>query len=119
MPPGLFDRLPPHMIHRKPRIEQGPSILTEYAPNFRSSIIDWTAQTPQDIETREGMTDGNIWHMNINPQQIFARRMPYRAPIERLYLCGSGTHPGGDITGAPGHNSAKVILKDLARVVVH
>ena len=92
-------------------------VISEYAPNFRSSIIDWTAQTPKDIETREGMTDGNIRHIDITSQQIFSRRMAYRSPIERLYLCGSGTHPGGDITGAPGHNAAKAILKDLSKVV--
>ncbi|MFQ5933759.1 MAG: phytoene desaturase family protein [Dehalococcoidia bacterium] len=95
--------------------EQIIDVLTEYAPNFRSSIIDWTAQTPKDIEIREGMTDGNIRHIDITLQQIFARRMPYRSPIENLYMCGAGTHPGGEVTGAPGHNAAKVILKDLKR----
>ncbi|MEE9324483.1 MAG: FAD-dependent oxidoreductase, partial [Dehalococcoidia bacterium] len=99
--------------------EQIIDTLTEYAPNFRESLIDWTVQTPKDIETREGMTDGNIRHIDITSQQIFSRRMPYRSPIERLYLCGSGTHPGGDITGAPGHNAAKAILKDLQKVVTH
>ncbi|MFQ5873953.1 MAG: phytoene desaturase family protein, partial [Dehalococcoidia bacterium] len=99
--------------------EQIIDTLTEYAPNFRNSIVDWTAQTPKDIEIREGMTDGNIRHIDVTPGQIFARRMPYRSPIERLYLCGGGTHPGGEITGAPGHNAAKAILKDLAKVVEH
>ncbi|MFQ5873686.1 MAG: phytoene desaturase family protein [Dehalococcoidia bacterium] len=99
--------------------EQAIDILTEYAPNFRDCLMDWTVQTPKDIETREGMTDGNIVHIDHVSAHMLSRRMPYRSPIERLYLCGSGTHPGGDITGAPGHNSAKAILKDLARVVVH
>ncbi|MFQ5933884.1 MAG: phytoene desaturase family protein [Dehalococcoidia bacterium] len=94
-------------------------ILTGYAPNFRDSIIDWTAQTPKDIEVREGMTDGNIRHIDINSQQIFTGRMPYRSPIDRLYMCGSGTHPGGDVTGAPGHNAAKAVLKDLSKVIEH
>ncbi len=97
--------------------EQIIDILSEYAPNFRSSLVDWTAQTPKDIETREGMTDGNIRHIDITPQQIFSRRMPYRSPIKQLYLCGAGTHPGGEVTGAPGHNAAKVISKDLQRAV--
>ena len=94
-------------------------IMSQYAPNFRELLVDWTAQTPKDIEIREGMTDGNIRHIDINSHQIFARRMPYRAPIDRMYMCGSSTHPGGDITGAPGHNAAKAILKDLAKVVAH
>ncbi len=98
--------------------EQIIDAITEYAPNFRDSLVDWTAQSPKDIEIREGMTDGNIRHIDINSRQIFSGRMPYRSPIERLYLCGAGTHPGGNITGAPGHNAAKAILKDLAKVVV-
>ena len=91
-------------------------IVTEYAPNFRDSIIDWTVQTPKDIEVREGMTDGNIRHIDIAPHQLFSRRVSYRSPIRHLYLCGAGTHPGGEVTGAPGHNAAKVILKDLSKV---
>ena len=95
--------------------EQIIDVLTEYAPNFRKSIVDWTAQTPKDIEIREGMTDGNIRHIDITAGQIFAGRMPYRAPIDNMYLCGAGTHPGGEVTAAPGHNAAKAIIKDLKR----
>ncbi|MCH8090669.1 MAG: NAD(P)/FAD-dependent oxidoreductase, partial [Chloroflexi bacterium] len=96
--------------------EQIIETLTQYAPNFRSSLIDWTVQTPKDIETREGMTDGNIRHIDVTPSQIFARRMPYRSPIKGLYLCGSGTHPGGEVTGAPGHNAARAILADWREI---
>ena len=96
--------------------EQIIDILSEYAPNFRRSLIDWTVQTPKDIETREGMTDGNIRHIDVTPSQIFARRMPYRSPIKGLYLCGSGTHPGGEVTGAPGHNAARAILADWRKI---
>ncbi|MFQ5875155.1 MAG: phytoene desaturase family protein, partial [Dehalococcoidia bacterium] len=91
--------------------------ISQYAPNFRKSLLDWTLQTPQDIETHTGMTDGNIRHIDITPQQYFSRRVSYRAPVQHLYLCGSGTHPGGEITGAPGHNAAMAILKDLKREV--
>ncbi len=91
--------------------------ISQYAPNFRECLLDWAIQTPQDIEAHMGMTDGNIRPIDIIPQLYFSRRMPYRAPIQRLYLCGSGTHPGGEITGAPGHNCAQAILKDLQQVV--
>jgi phytoene dehydrogenase-like protein len=88
-------------------------ILSRYAPNFRALVLDFTLETPADIERRIGMTDGNIRHLDVTSQQFFSRRMPYRAPIEGLYLCGAGTHPGGELTGAPGHNCARAILRDL------
>ncbi len=91
-------------------------ILTDYVPNFRDSLIDWTVQTPVGIETRVGISDGNIRHGDMIPQQMLSNRFPYRTSIRNFYLCGSGTHPGGEVTGAPGHNSAHAILKDLARV---
>ncbi len=97
--------------------EQLIDTLSQYAPNFRDSIIHWTVQTPKDIEIREAMTDGNLQHIDDPPHQRMAGRVPYRAPIQQLYLCGSGTHPGGEVTGAPGHNAAKAILKDLEREV--
>jgi len=102
-----------------PRVgEQLIDILSEYIPNFRGSIVDWTLQTPKDIEARQYLTDGNIRHIDITSRQIMAGRMLYRSPIERMYLCGSGTHPRGEITGVPGHNAAKAILKDLNKVAV-
>jgi len=91
-------------------------LLTEYAPNFRDSLIDWTVQTPDDIEARTWITAGNIRHGDIIPQQMLYNRFPYRTPIRNFYLCGGGTHPGGEVTGAPGHNAASAILKDLQRV---
>ncbi len=92
--------------------------VTKYAPNFRDAIIDWTLLTPEDIEERIGLTDGNIRHIDMIPQQMMSRRpMPgwsdYRTPVEGLYLCGAGTHPGGEVTGAPGHNAAHVVLEEL------
>jgi phytoene dehydrogenase-like protein len=76
--------------------------------------------TPADLESRVGLTDGNIRHLDLVPGQMFARRpLPgwarYRTPLAGLYLCGAGTHPGGEVTGAPGHNAAHVILEDLRR----
>ena len=92
--------------------------VSRYAPNLRDAIIDWTLLTPEDIEDRIGMTDGNIRHLDMIPQQMMGRRpLPgwsdYRTPIEGLYMCGAGTHPGGEVSGAPGHNAAHAILKDL------
>ena len=92
--------------------------VTKYAPNFRDAIIDWTLLTPEDIEERIGLTDGNIRHIDMIPQQMMSRRpLPgwsdYRTPVEGLYLCGAGTHPGGEVTGAPGHNAAHVVMEEL------
>ena len=92
--------------------------LSRYAPNLKDAIVDWTLLTPEDIEARVGMTDGNIRHVDMVPQQMMSRRpLPgwsdYRTPVQGLYLCGAGTHPGGEVTGAPGHNAAHVILQEL------
>lgn len=93
-------------------------VLSVYAPNIRDVIVDWSLFTPVDIERRVGLTDGNIRHLDIVPSQFLAQRpmtgwANYRTPIENLYLCGAGTHPGGEVTGAPGHNAAQVVLGDL------
>ena len=98
--------------------EQLIDTLTAYAPNFRKALVDWVLFTPADLEARVGLTDGNIRHLDIVPAQMFARRpLPgwarYRTPLRGLYLCGAGTHPGGEVTGAPGHNAAHAILQDL------
>ena len=90
-------------------------LVSEYAPNFRSSIIDWSLQTPTDIEARTGLTDGSIHHVDATPDQLHSQRQPYRTQIGGFYLCGAGTHPGGEVTGAPGHNCAQAILSDIAR----
>ena len=96
-------------------------LVSQYAPNLRDAISDWTLLTPEDIEERIGLTDGNIRHLDMVPQQMMSRRpLPgwssYRTPVRGLYLCGAGTHPGGEVTGAPGHNAAHVVLEDLGVV---
>jgi phytoene dehydrogenase-like protein len=88
--------------------------LTEWAPNFKRSVLQWELFTPADLEERVGLTNGNIRHLDLVPDQMLAGRPGYRTPIENLYLCGAGTHPGGEVNGAPGHNSARVVLADLA-----
>ena len=94
--------------------------MSVYAPNIREVVDQWEVLTPADIERRVGLTDGNIRQLDTIPSQLFSRRpLPgwsdYRTPVEGLYLCGGGTHPGGEVTGAPGHNAAHAILTDLDR----
>ena len=103
--------------------EIGPAVaetiidtFAEYAPNFRRAIVDWKLWTPLDQERNVGLTDGNIHHLDMIPSQLFASRpLPgwsdYRTPIEGLWLCGAGTHPGGEVSGMPGHNAAQEVLK--------
>jgi phytoene dehydrogenase-like protein len=92
-------------------------VLTDYAPNFRRSIIDWLVYTPQDLEARVSLTDGNIHHLDHSASQLLGDRLfrggGYRTPIAGLYMCGAGTHPGGEVSGAPGHNAAHAVLSDL------
>ncbi|HET9001355.1 MAG TPA: NAD(P)/FAD-dependent oxidoreductase [bacterium] len=92
-------------------------LLVEYVPDFRDCLIDWELFTPFDMEQRLGLTNGNIRHLDIVPSQFLGNRpLPgwthYRTPIGGLYLCGAGVHPGGEVTGAPGHNAAQAILTD-------
>lgn len=91
--------------------------LTEFAPNFRASIEDWMLFTPVDFERWLCMTDGNFRHTDHNVNQLMGGRLfnngGHRTPIDGLYMCGAGTHPGGDVSGAPGHNAAHAIIADL------
>ena len=94
------------------------SQITEHAPNFRDSIRDCALRTPLDLERDNGLTDGCIWHVQHGGEQLFwSRPLPElaacRAPLSDLYLCGAGQHPGGEVSGMPGHNAAQEILKDL------
>ncbi|HVB01802.1 MAG TPA: NAD(P)/FAD-dependent oxidoreductase [Acidimicrobiales bacterium] len=102
--------------------EQLIDAVSEYVPDFRSKVTEWVLFTPDDIERRVGMTDGNIRHIDMVAGQLLNLRpmagwSNYRTPVEGLYLCGAGTHPGGEVTGAPGHNAAYAILKDRLRSV--
>ena len=104
--------------HREAVGEALIDTLAEYAPNLRGAILEWNLFTPLDIERRVGMTDGNIRHLDTIPGQYLSQRpLPewanYRTPIAGLYLCGAGTHPGGEVSGAPGHNAAHAVLGDL------
>jgi phytoene dehydrogenase-like protein len=92
--------------------------LFAYAPNLREHILARVTITPLDIERDYGLTEGNIFHGAMFLEQLFSSRpLPelsgYRTPIAGYYLCGSGTHPGGGVMGASGHNAAKAALADL------
>jgi phytoene dehydrogenase-like protein len=92
--------------------------LSEYAPNLPGLILDRQVITPQDLEDTYGLTGGHIFHGELALDQFFTMRPllewgRYRTPIQNLYLCGSGTHPGAGLTGGSGTNAAREILKDL------
>jgi phytoene dehydrogenase-like protein len=92
--------------------------VTAHAPNFKASVIARQILSPLDIERRFGMVDGDIFHGQLSLDQLFSMRpvlgyANYRMPVPGLYLCGSGAHPGGGVTGAPGHNAAREIIADL------
>jgi phytoene dehydrogenase-like protein len=91
--------------------------LSDYAPNIRDIILHRQVVTPWDLEQRIGLTQGNIFHGELGLEQLFSLRpVPglgaYRTPIDRLYLCGSGTHPGGGVMGACGQLAARTVLGD-------
>jgi phytoene dehydrogenase-like protein len=91
--------------------------IGEYAPNVPHSIIARQVLTPLDLERTYGLTEGNIFHGDLRLEQLFFMRpiagwSQYRTPIDGLYLCGAGAHPGGGVTGAPGHNAAHQVLRD-------
>lgn len=96
------------------------SALAEHAPNIRDLILHRQVLTPLDLEREFGLTEGNIFHGELTLEQLFFLRpapgwAQYRTPIRNLYLCGSGSHPGGGIMGAPGKNGALAVLKDWKR----
>jgi phytoene dehydrogenase-like protein len=94
--------------------------VTQHAPNFATSVIGRQVLSPLDLEHRFGLVDGDIFHGQLSLAQLFSTRpvlghADYRLPVKGLYLCGSGAHPGGGVTGMPGHNAAREILKDLKK----
>lgn len=92
--------------------------VTRHAPNFRESIIARQLLSPLDLEREFGLVDGDIFHGQMGLDQIFSARpvlgyADYRMPLDGLYLCGAGAHPGGGVTGLPGRNAAREILRDF------
>lgn len=95
-------------------------LLSEYAPNIKGTVLRREVLTPVDLEREFHLTGGNIFHGRMTLDQMFSMRpvpgfADYRTPIGGLYMCGSGTHPGGGVMGTPGMNAARVMLKDLGK----
>jgi len=95
------------------------NVVQNHCPNFRKSLLGYRALSPADLETEFGLTGGDIFHGQLSLDQLFSMRpvlgyARYRGPIVGLYHCGSGAHPGGGVTGAPGHNAAREIIRDIA-----
>ncbi len=91
-----------------------------FAPGFKNAVLGIQALSPLDLERVFGLTGGDILHGRLELDQLFSARPVlghgnYRSPIAGLYMCGAGTHPGGGVTGAPGHNAAREILKDARK----
>ena len=92
--------------------------VDRFAPGFKASVLGRMALTPLDLERNFGLIGGDIFHGALSLNQLFSARpmlgqAGYRGALPGLYLCGAGTHPGGGVTGAPGHNAARVIASDL------
>jgi phytoene dehydrogenase-like protein len=92
--------------------------VNRHAPKFAGNIIGRQILSPLDLERRFGLIDGDIFHGQLGLDQLFSLRpllghANYRMPLQGLYLCGSGAHPGGGVTGVPGHNAAREIIRDL------
>jgi phytoene dehydrogenase-like protein len=95
--------------------------VTRFAPNFASAILGRRILSPLDLEREFGLSGGDIFHGKLTLNQLFSARPvlgygDYRMPLEGLYLCGSGAHPGGGVTGVPGHNAAREVLRDRRRL---
>jgi phytoene dehydrogenase-like protein len=106
--------------HREAAADLVIDTVTQYAPNFKAAVLGRMVLTPLDLEQKLGLTGGDIFHGALSLDQLYAARPAlgygdYRSPVKGLYMCGSGTHPGGGVTGAPGHNAAREILRDLRR----
>ncbi len=95
--------------------------VDRYAPGFSKSVVGRLSLSPLDLERRFGLTGGDIFHGKMTLDQLFSMRpllghADYRMPLPGLYLCGAGAHPGGGVTGAPGHNAAAAIVKDRRKL---
>jgi phytoene dehydrogenase-like protein len=106
--------------HRETVADLMIDTVETYAPGFKSSVIGRQSLAPLDLERIFGLPNGDIFHGALTLDQLFSLRpmrghADYRMPLRGLYLCGSGAHPGGGVTGAPGHNAAQAVIADLSR----
>jgi phytoene dehydrogenase-like protein len=103
---------------REPVADQIIAQLARHMPNLADLVVARQIHSPADLERVFGLTGGDVYHGKLEPDQLFSMRphpraARYRTPIAGLYLCGAGAHPGGGVSGAPGHNAAKRILQDM------
>jgi len=106
--------------HREQVADVMIDLVNSHAPNFKASVLGRQIMSPLDLERTFGLIGGDIFHGALSLDQLFSARPmlghgDYRGPLKGLYMCGSGTHPGGGVTGAPGHNAAREIISDFKR----
>jgi phytoene dehydrogenase-like protein len=106
--------------HREAVADLMIDTVNAYAPNFKAAVLGRQIMSPLDLERTFGLIGGDIMHGHLSLDQLFAARPmlgygDYRGPLNGLYMCGAGTHPGGGVTGAPGHNAAREIIADFRR----
>ena len=92
--------------------------VDSYAPGFKASVIARQILSPLDLEREFGLIGGDIFHGRLSLDQLYSARpvlghADYRSPVPGLYMCGASTHPGGGVTGAPGHNAAREMIRDF------
>jgi phytoene dehydrogenase-like protein len=106
--------------HREEVADVMIDLVNSHAPNFKAAVLGRQIMSPLDLERTFGLIGGDIFHGALSLDQLFSARPmlghgDYRGPLKSLYMCGSGTHPGGGVTGAPGHNAAREIISDFRR----
>jgi phytoene dehydrogenase-like protein len=106
--------------HRETVADLMIEAVNRHAPNFKGSVLGRQINSPLDLERTFGLIGGDIFHGALSLDQMFSARPTlghgnYRGPLPGLYMCGSGTHPGGGVTGAPGHNAAREVIADFRR----
>jgi phytoene dehydrogenase-like protein len=106
--------------HREAVADLMIDTVNAYAPNFKAAVLGRQIMSPLDLERTFGLIGGDIFHGALSLDQMFSARPMlgygnYRGPLPGLYMCGSGTHPGGGVTGAPGHNAAREIVADFTK----
>lgn len=110
--------------HRETVADLMIETVNRFAPNFKAAVLGRQIMSPLDLERTFGLVGGDIFHGRLQLDQMLSARPMlgygnYRGPIPGLYMCGAGTHPGGGVTGAPGHNAAREILSDFRRRRLH
>jgi phytoene dehydrogenase-like protein len=114
LPDGSWDD------HREAVADLMIATVDRHAPNFKRSVLGRQITSPLDLERTFGLVGGDIFHGALDLGQMFSARpvlghADYRGPLPGLYMCGSGTHPGGGVTGLPGHNAAREVLRDFRK----